>query len=96
MVIVMQADSSRADVEGVLRLLADMHAAGYVHEGRQRTIEVLGAGPAFDGARLAPLAGVDRVYADAADLLRADDTPTGKCQEVPLGPRASVGGAAWP
>lgn len=92
MVIVMQADSSRADVEGVLRLLADMHAAGYVHEGRQRTIEVLGAGPAFDGARLAPLAGVDRVYADAADLLRADDTPTGKCQEVPLGPRASVGG----
>lgn len=92
MVIVMQAGSSRAEVDGVLRSLADMHATGYVHEGQQRTIEVLGAGPDFDGTRLAPLAGVERVCADAADVLMAADSPTAGSRVVPLGPRASVGG----
>lgn len=92
MVIVMKTGSSPQEFEAVLRSLAEMHAATYVHAGQQRTIEVLGAGPDFDRGRVAPLPGVERVLDDAAAVLAATEPPPVKTHVVPLGPRARVGG----
>ena len=92
MVIVLKPDSSRQDVETVLGSLAAMHASGYVSEGRQRTIEVLGAGPGLDRGRLEQMPAVDCVLDDPRDVPRLGGEPQGGTHTVPIGPRATVGG----
>ena len=93
MFIVMKSACSRQDVEHILGLLPGMDAIGHVSEGSQRhVIEVLEAGPGLDRRRLERLPAVASVVDEPAQILAAGRDPEAMPLEVPLGPRATIGG----
>jgi 3-deoxy-7-phosphoheptulonate synthase len=93
MFIVMKPGSSRHDVDHVLGLLPGMGVAGHVSDGSQRpVIEVLEAGPGLDRQHLERQPAVACVLDWPGQVLDALREPRGTPLEVPLGPRATVGG----
>ncbi|MCK4343077.1 MAG: 3-deoxy-7-phosphoheptulonate synthase [Phycisphaerae bacterium] len=96
MIVVMNPRSSRDHVDQVVQLLDDMGVNSHVIPGDTRSVvELLEVSRRFDRARLELAPMVDQVLDKPAPLLAADraagsaDTGT---REVPLGPRAVIGG----
>jgi 3-deoxy-7-phosphoheptulonate synthase len=93
MFVVMERDCSPQDIDRVLEILPSMEAVGHLSEGAEQcVIEVLEAGPGVDRERLEKLPAVARVLDDPQQVFMACHAPNKSTAEVPLGPRAVVGG----
>ena len=71
--IVLKPASTPQDLEQLLATLSAMDAAGFVSRGRLTTIDVLGAGPAFDRGRLERAAAVERILDDPIEAVDIGD-----------------------
>lgn len=93
MIVVMSPNSSSAQVEQVVQALRDMQTSSRVIQAAGRSvIELLEVGPGFDRARLTALPMVDQVLERPAPVLSVGRQPDQRTHEIPLGPRAVVGG----
>jgi 3-deoxy-7-phosphoheptulonate synthase len=94
MIVVMDACSSDADVDHVVKLLGTMGVKSHLIEGGTcHIVELLDVGPEFDRARLEQAPRVDRVLDRPAPILAANRPPDAKPAEVRLAPRVVVGGS---
>ncbi|MGD8452534.1 MAG: 3-deoxy-7-phosphoheptulonate synthase [Phycisphaerae bacterium] len=93
MFVVMQPACSGEDVDRVVRLLARCDAIGHVCPGAPHcVIEVLGAGRQVPRDQLGELPAVAAVVDDPTQVFAICRGPENELHEVPLGPRATVGG----
>ncbi len=93
MIVVMNPNSSREQIDHVVQALHAMGASGHVIRSAERSvIELLETGPCLDRARLAILPMVDQVLEQPVPILATGRKPDEQTREVPLGARAVVGG----
>jgi 3-deoxy-7-phosphoheptulonate synthase len=93
MIVVMDPNSSREQIERVVQALHEMGASSHVIQAADRSvIELLEAGPRLDRARLASLPRVEQILERPVPILAVGRKPGEQTRAVPLGPRAVVGG----
>lgn len=93
MIVVMDPNSSREQIERVVQALHEMGASSHVIRAADRSvIELLEAGPRLDRARLASLPRVEQILERPVPILAVGRKPGERTRAVPLGPRAVVGG----
>jgi 3-deoxy-7-phosphoheptulonate synthase len=93
MIVVMKPRCSREQVDDVVGLLEGMGVRSHVIAGKsQSIIELLEVDGKFDRDRLESAPMVERVLEEPRPLLAVGREPGDRTLEIPLGPRASVGG----
>jgi 3-deoxy-7-phosphoheptulonate synthase len=93
MIVVMDPNSSREQIERVVQALHEMGASSHVIQAADRSvIELLEAGPRLDRARLASLPRVEQILERPVPILAVGRKPGELTRAVPLGSRAVVGG----
>ncbi len=93
MIVVMNGQSTREQVDHVVDLLDGMGASHYLIDGPDRKIvEVLGVNGCFKAEVLEGAPMVERVVKGSGPFLAAGRGPDDQTAEIPLGARATVGG----